>query len=149
MRAELATNEPASDRHVGFSGTRRGMTVWQAAAVGELIRDYAWLDHGDCVGSDAQAHAMAQASGLRTAIHPPTDGSQRAYCQGADIEHAPRAYLTRNRAIVSVADHFVAAPREVAEVWRGSGTWAAIRYARTLRKPLSIVFEDGSVQHER
>ena len=47
---------------VGFTGTREGLTSAQRDALREVLRALApsVLAHGDCVGSDAAAHAVAR-----------------------------------------------------------------------------------------
>jgi hypothetical protein len=58
--------------------------------------------HRDCIGADAQPHVIAKATGFRVVIHPPSDGSKRAFCQG-DAVLTPRPYLVRNRRIVDAS----------------------------------------------
>jgi len=38
-----------------------------------------------------------------------------------------------------------ATPKEKDEQWRGSGTWATIRYSKKKNKPLSVIHTDGAV----
>ncbi len=60
-------------------------------------------------------------------------------CIGADKQSND---LARQRGLM------VAAPKSFAEELR-SGTWATVRYARKQKKPVVIVFPDGSVQNVR
>jgi hypothetical protein len=92
--------------------------------------------HGDCVGADAQAHAMAKADGFRVVIHPPSDDSKRAFCQG-DAVLAPPPYLVRNRRIVDASGVLVATPQGDEEL--RSGTWSTVRYARKIRRAIKII----------
>jgi len=39
-------------------------------------------------------------------------------------------------------------PKGKVEEWRGSGTWATIRYARKVGKPVTIIYPDGEIQEE-
>ena len=136
--------------HVGFTGTQKGMTENQAARVRSLLVELGATDahHGDCIGADADFHAMCLELGLRVHIHPPANDTKRAFCQGAVSTATPREYLTRNRDIVDASHVLIAAPRGAKEQ-RRSGTWATIRNARTAGKPLHLVFPDGSVQTEK
>ncbi len=134
-----------SDIHIGFTGTRRGMTIGQAAKVAELLRDADWLHHGDCDGSDCEVNHIARESGVRTASHPPENGMLRAFCV-TDLTHQPAPYMQRNRSIVNVTCRLIAAPGGMEEELR-SGTWATVRYARRLGKPVTIVFPDGTISN--
>lgn len=133
--------------HVGFTGTRDGMTLAQRKTLSRLVAEHVkgeWVaHHGDCKGADAQFHAGAKKLGARVVGHPPTDPTHRAFC---DFDEARPAapYLTRNQAIVDAADLMFATPREMTEQQRG-GTWATIRMARRARKPIFVVLPDGSV----
>lgn len=131
-------------RAVGFTGTRNGMTQIQTVAVATLIRDFQTLHHGDCNGADEQTHAIAVQSDLRTESHPPIKTVMRAFCQ-ADVIHEPKDYIARNHDIVDATCHLIAAPRTMYE--DNSGTWATIRYARKMFKPVTVVFPDGKVWH--
>lgn len=141
-------------RHVGFTGTQRGMTAAQYAAVGELllarfphaavttpVRSVTF-HHGDCTGADEQAHVIARICGYFIVVHPPTDPKKRAWCTG-DFAMTPAPYLERNAAIVRSTLELIATPGETAEQVR-SGTWATIRQARRLRRPTTIVWPDGT-----
>jgi hypothetical protein len=134
--------------HVGFTGTQNGMTPAQEQEVSRLIYGLAdVLHHGDCVGADAQAHALAKKFDKAVWLHPPENDSKRAWSTGSERVREPLPYLQRNRAIVVESDVMVAAPAQKAEQLR-SGTWATVRYARKCEKPLYLVFPDGSVEFE-
>ena len=134
--------------HVGFTGTQRGMTPPQRAAVMRLLRGMAGLHilhHGDCIGADAEAHAGALALGWSIVVHPPIVVAKRAWCTGPSCEVLPPApYLTRNQHIVDASLLVIATPGEPVEQLR-SGTWATIRYARRQRKQVMIVPPDGAI----
>jgi hypothetical protein len=106
------------------------------------------LHHGDCEGADAQAHQLFDREGKRIVIHPPMDATFRAWCDAephnADVRvEVQRPYLTRNRAIVDACMVLLAGPRETFGESLRSGTWATVRYARSVAKPLVIVRPDG------
>jgi hypothetical protein len=117
---------------VGFTGSRAGMTARQLARVREVLEQATEAHHGDCVGGDAEVHAIAIELGVPVVIHPPDKQKHRACCQGAVRAEPERPYLRRNRDIVRACDLLVAAPKESEEppVQRGQGTWSTVRYAR-------------------
>lgn len=130
--------------NVGFSGTRHGMTEVQLTKVSEIIRDRAKrLSHGDCIGSDAQAHAIAFNARIPIHLHPPENEVLRAFCSGAEVEYEPKPYNDRNRDIVDKNDFLLAAP-DLRSANTKSGTWSTIRYAMKRGKPVYVVFPDGS-----
>jgi hypothetical protein len=126
---------------VGFTGTRRGMTPDQRSAVRLALREFAAdgseFHHGDCVGADEEAAAIARELGYKIVGHPPSNDSKRAFVI-ADEEWKRKDYITRNHDIVNAVDVMIAAPRETKEVLR-SGTWATIRYAQKRKVPMLIV----------
>ena len=131
----------------GFTGTQRGLTRGQRASLVVVIGGLAgWLHHGDCVGSDDEAHDIAVAARLWVAIHPPRDARLRAGRTG-DLVFPTEEYLVRNRIIVDMTRALIAAPAGMAEELR-SGTWSTVRYARRCRRPITLVMPDGSVRQE-
>lgn len=132
---------------IGFTGTRDGMTHEQRRMLAKYlthVQDDTEFHHGDCVGADSEAHAIAKARGLSIVIHPSTLKRQRAYCLGAKAVFAVLPPLERNRVIVDACTHLVAAPAQYQEV-RRSGTWATIRYARKRKRDVLVIWPDGSV----
>lgn len=137
--------------HAGFTGSSKPLSQVQVASVREVLAFlYAggcgWLHHGDCVGGDVEAHAIAVALGMKVWGHPPDNGSKRAYCTCDQLE-PELPYLMRNRAIVRATSCLVAAPGQPCEVAR-SGTWATVRYARTKRRTVYLVLPSGAVSRE-
>lgn len=129
-------------RHVGFSGTRHGMTIHQKLTVGRLLEPFDWVHHGDCIGSDEQVHDIARLMGKKISVHPPTGIMLRANCVG-DENRLPKGYLQRDRDIVNVTIELIVAPKGLTEEAR-SGTWTTARYARNAGKPVTLVLPDGS-----
>lgn len=133
---------------VGFTGTQRGMTGPQAATLERMLR---WakraepdseFHHGDCDGADDQAHDIAvDVVGLEPVIHPPKNPAKRAFKKAARILK-PKPYLTRNHDIVDDTQRLIATPGEREEQLR-SGTWATVRYARKLRRKVTIIYPEG------
>jgi hypothetical protein len=130
---------------LGFTGAKSRMTPAQVATVRRLFAELKLhvLHHGDCIGSDEQAHQEAKDLDAWVVIHPPENDTFRAFCKGDEIR-PPAPYLKRNLDIAKARDGLIATPRTATEVLR-SGTWATVRYARALNRPLWIVLPDGSV----
>lgn len=116
---------------VGFTGTRKGMTLGQVRQLVFLIdRTLAAMTefhHGAAVGADDQAAAevMFRRFKVREVPHRPE-------------HHTSEALLARNREIVDAADLLIAAPESDKEELR-SGTWATVRYARQKGIPVVML----------
>jgi hypothetical protein len=135
---------------VGFTGTSRGMTEAQRLAVAAVLRGLTGVEaghHGDCVGADAEFHALCAELHITVVIHPPADPKKRAWCQGSRLE-PEKPHPDRNHDIVNATDILVAAPAEPAGERLRSGTWATVRYARKRGRPIVIVRPDGTRQGE-
>ena len=135
---------------VGFTGTRRGMTERQLRKLKRFLERPASgivaFHHGDCVGADAQAHALVERTcpAVSIFIHPPSNGALRAFSVVPMMHESshghvfpPAPYMTRNRAIVDACDVLIATPNSTSEAIR-SGTWATVRYARIRGVPVHI-----------
>ena len=140
-------------RHVGFTGTREGMTQKQKEMLhAELLRPTfadAFFHHGDCIGADAEAHDIAERLELRINIHPSDRIAGRALKKpnkGGNL-WPPKPPLERNAIIVAAADVLIACPKQMQEVLR-SGTWATVRYARKKGIEVTIIYPDGSCSME-
>lgn len=143
--------------HIGFTGTRHGMTYSQHAVVWDLImlpqhmdRDIA-LHHGCCVGADDEI--AREASGrdrIHIVGHPVSitrylSDESLSYCD--EIMQPTVSYMKRNAAIVNASQVMIAAPYESEPQKRG-GTWATIGMARKalrrgLLRELYVVGRDG------
>ena len=149
---------------VGITGTRKGMTPPQLrSCVGYMAwinqergaandvnytsppDDYYSLTHGDCVGADAQAWAVAAGFNWDTTALPSiADPKWHANTPSTHIEQR-RPPLERNRLIVDRCHLLLAFPGDGPE--RG-GTWYTINYARANGRHLIIVWPDGTTTHE-
>lgn len=141
--------------HVGFTGTRRGLTDEQQEALVELLGDLAAreegvryaLHHGDCVGADEDAHGIAEEGGWRTVLHPGEDARgespHRAYCDG-DVTMDALPYGQRNMNIVAVTVMLIACPGSPER--RRSGTWSTVRAAQRMGRPVFLIPPDGDVR---
>jgi hypothetical protein len=131
---------------IGFTGTQRGMTAHQKARLVTILTalwpeadELKWeFHHGDCVGADFEAATIAKQLGFWIVGWPPEIATKRAYFK-SDETHDPAPYLERNRFIVNATERLIAAPKENEEVLR-SGTWATIRHARKMSRPIDIVW---------
>lgn len=127
----------------GFTGTREGMSERQILALEEILCDgntfTAQFHHGGCHGADMDAHKAAAIYTCRH-VHP---GSVEQHWHwenrndyGTLLPWKP--FLERNYDIVDVCEALIAAPRTLYEE-RRSGTWATIRYARKIGRPVIIL----------
>lgn len=139
---------------VGITGTRFGCTDPQLSALTGALRDLRerWgaqeLHHGDCVGVDLQAAAIATEHGYRTVCHPPDSDEYRGW-HPSDEVLATLPFLVRNRAIVDACDVLIGCPPTDEEIRRG-GTWYTIRYARTVeRVKMLVIGPSGTVTESR
>jgi hypothetical protein len=136
-------------KHIGFTGTRHGMTFEQKQLVANIIRGErgTHAHHGDCVGADAEFHAISDLIGLTIIGHIPVNESDRAFCTfHASMPALP--YMRRNAEIVRCSDIMIATPFEMDEQERGR-TWRTIAITRRARKPLVIVLPNGLCKYER
>lgn len=130
--------------HVGFTGTRDGMTDEQTKQLKRVLADLnsGCFHHGDCLGADSEGHDIADALMYDTHVHPPVSGTHRAFRKGS-FEEPSLDYLARNKQIVNMTSLLIAAPSGPEEL--RSGTWSTIRYARKLSRPVVICWPDGTL----
>lgn len=132
---------------VGFTGTQIGCSPAQKAMLRlrfALMREQSGqceFHHGDCIGADEDAHSEAVAAFFVTVSHPPTAVSKRAFTRN-DIVRQNKEYLARNRDIVDETFGLIACPKGMEEL--RSGTWATVRYARKVKRPIMIIHSDGT-----
>jgi hypothetical protein len=138
---------------VGFTGTRDGMTDEQRRAFIAWMKDHSPVEmhNGCCVGADEDAADVAMSApdlGFtrpRLVAHPPTNRSRvcESVLMFADETRPDADYLARNQAIVDACDVLLACPKGSEK--RRSGTWATVRYARRVSKPVILFLPDGTV----
>lgn len=128
---------------VGFTGNRDGMTEEQRKTVKHLlsIRPVE-LHHGDCIGCDAFAHTIATDLRIPIIGHPPDLPGQRMFLHYAE-EREEKPYLERNHDIVDETNILIACPNKAEANAMRSGTWATVRYARKVGKPIIVVYPSG------
>ena len=134
-----------SNRKIGFTGTREGLTDEQHQVLLNLIiaSDPTEVHHGDCVGADAYCHTIAVNQKIPVILHPPDLPGLRMFCtQSASEIREEKPYLDRNHDIVDETDILIACPKGGQETIR-SGTWATVRYARKQGKQVIIIYPSG------
>lgn len=140
-RKQAASARLVLERLAGQAQTLRGASE----AGRQARRAENELHHGVCVGGDAQLHRIAQTLGFSIIGHPPQDQHKMAlHLDGFTLLHTPAPYLERNEAVVDATEVMLAAPRTFDEQLR-SGTWATVRYARRVGKPVWMVYPDGRI----
>ena len=140
-------------RKIGFTGTRHGMTKEQKTAVESFLKENVFheLHHGDCIGSDKDAHDIVdnyrkkEGKPIKIVGHPPKYGKYRARCQ-CDLMLPADDYLTRNHHIVDASDILIATPDTRERLH--SGTWSTVRYARKKDKKIYIFDKHGNLTKE-
>lgn len=132
-------------QNIGFTGTRQVITSAQHEALKNVLTEVNGIrfHHGDCIGADEVAHRIADELGYVIHIYPPKDKKYTANLEGY-IRYQPREYLERNHMIVRACDILVAVPSTSQEQLR-SGTWATVRYARKLHRPVIIIKPNGEM----
>jgi len=114
-------------KHIGFTGTRKGMTDAQRDTLTNLLTiemaygDVNTFHHGCEEHADREAAKIAKALGFRVIGHP-GPGSIADGMQDCDEVRQLLPYLERNRVIVDSSSVLYAAPSSYVEQQR-SGTW--------------------------
>ena len=123
-------------KHVGFTGTRKGMSWLQEIRLVEIPSGLKtencdiYFHHGSCIGADCQADNIARNFECKMYIHPSNDSKTRIHCvELGDTVYSPKPHLVRDRDIVNAVSLLIGAPKGDKEELR-SGTWTTVRYAR-------------------
>lgn len=142
---------------IGFTGSRNRMNALQEtilhdrwvkiAAEAARLGVPVWLIHGGCHGSDLCARDLARSLGFLTRCYP---GDELQYHESLKVDtetRPPCYYLDRNHRIVRDCGELFATPKEdqFHESQR-SGTWATIRYARSVEKRRQVICSDGVIR---
>lgn len=150
--------------HIGFTGTRYGMSEAQQLEVAALVATIfdvgqislsslrLYAHHGCCKGGDEQFHQIVRQHRDVIIIGHPMIGIEwqatNLYAECHDMRK-PKAPLVRNGDIVTESLHaMIAAPFEDVKQDRG-GTWRTIDMANKAKRPLAIVWRSGEVTKER
>jgi len=134
---------------VGFTGTQEGTTNEQFAACTEffLSEDVSEFHHGACIGADEEIHKLVVIMKSKVYKYPSTVTTKLGKCPGGYLACQAMHPLKRNPLIVDAVDMLLACPKTQYEI-RRSGTWATIRYARKVGKPIMIIFPNGEIRKE-
>jgi hypothetical protein len=105
--------------------------------------------HGDCVGADCEAHALAESLGLFIHVYPGQNAKQsiikRAFCRPTKGTVYPIAHFyVRNKMIVDRCEVLIACPGKNRE---GGGTAHTMLYAEKIKRKMYVIFEHGSIVH--
>src|ERR1700693_4636790 len=126
---------------VGFTGTRKGASELQLKRVEQALYSLgtSWFVHGGSEGADKQAHFIAKMLMVKIRVRPAVN----CWWPDADDLTHSKPPLERNKDIVNDVQYMLACPAIFEEELR-SGTWATIRYAREIHKPLAIIWPDDT-----
>lgn len=142
---------------VGFTRTRAGLQAAQRAALGtfllmDLSERVTEFVHGSCQGADVQAARLARHifdAGCRIVARPGPDGDPCRDESGVDDETMPgKNHFARNRDIVLATELLVACP-PCKPMPPSGGTLYTVKFARKQKRPLVIIWPDGSIDDER
>lgn len=135
---------------IGFTGTRRGCTKAQLAALLDYLasKKITEFHHGRCIGSDTDAHHLVRSvhPNARIVLHPSSNPRWQSDVTG-ELMLPPKPPLDRNKTIVRSTWVLVACPAGMEEELR-SGTWATVRFARSKKRPITYVWPDGTITEE-
>lgn len=126
---------------LGFTGSREGMNIWQVQQCIDLIKKIKPKEThlGDCVGADHEFYGLIKGWSSSLVVgHPPINPKNRVFLE-YNWSVKEKEYITRNHDIVKASQLIIAAPKETDSVLR-SGTWATIRFALQMRKPMIIIY---------
>ena len=137
--------------HIGFTGTRMGMTNEQHNSLKRIFTGTNFILHnGQCEGADFQAYEMTKKFNQHIVLHPPKDKKYKFFNPERypfETVCKPKDYLKRNKDIVNDSEILIAVPKESNEVLR-SGTWSTVRYARKKKGRVVIIYPSGKIEIE-
>jgi hypothetical protein len=102
--------------NIGFTGTKRGMTLFQMEWLHNALDAYSaepgerWFLHGDCVGADIEAANIALKLGFKIWTFPPSNNRFRGFFKASDRKEEPAPYIIRDHRIVDNCDLLFATP---------------------------------------
>lgn len=145
--------------HIGFTGTRLGMTAPQARQVAAILDHIRYTGrgltedgdieeirghHGCCEGADLEFGHMCRDRGWLVEGHPGLGDLSDELTSLCIVTHPATGHLARNRNIVSVVRAMIGAPPTALPQARG-GTWYTIKHAREVGRPILVVAPDGTI----
>jgi hypothetical protein len=133
----------------GFTGTRKGATPVQLKRLRVLLAEGrpTQFHHGGAFGADSQAHAIwreeCKGADSMCVVWPADERREAIFQLQQHVRINPiMPPLDRNREIVKRSVLLIACPHTEQEE-RRSGTWATIRVAFALYKPVLILWPSG------
>lgn len=135
--------------HIGFFGTREGLSEHQKSTFHYFflrIRRDVHFHHGDGLGADYSAHAIALRRGSTVIIHPPLDTRQRAFASGAFSVLPAKGTTERTLDIIRASDYVFAAPAGERKDMPQSETWTAISLAIREKTPVTVIYPNGGYE---
>jgi hypothetical protein len=106
---------------------------------------YDQLVSGEAAGWDEVINDIAREAGWKTYGYPSSAHAHRIEVDGrAD----PKRPLERDWDMAEICDAMMAGPAGPESSWPRAGEWATVRYARSLFKPVFIVYPDGKTEYE-
>jgi hypothetical protein len=141
----MSEDKQGQGLHIGFTGTRYGMTEAQKTMLRTHMQEIRGdvFHHGDCIGADAEAHAIALEMGMKIVIPPPVDERHRAFCTGYTEMRSALSHFARNRAIVDESEILLVGPFQMERQSYG-GTWFTHDYGLKRSKKVMLALPDGS-----
>ena len=138
-------------RACGFTGTRHGLTLEQAASLNRVFarlyeQGFRIMHNGVAIGADEESVHLAVGIGFEIVAHPSTIAEQRSET-ALMLARDSRPFfppLTRNYHIVSESEILVAAPKHTKPSKQG-GTWWTVRNAVKRGRAVITVWPDGRV----
>jgi hypothetical protein len=143
--------------HVGFSGSRYGMTEKQKSVVRHFLDSWRVIGvdrtfrHGVCAGADVQADKIARELLYKIGAHP---GPRNAMCcydalkaEGTKFweEHDRKNFHERNVDIVMKSSVLIATPNKMTHSLQGKGgTLYTTRVAVERGRKVYLVLADGT-----
>lgn len=145
-----------TDLHIGFTGTRRGMSPRQKSRVFGLLQHLqpTRFHHGDCIGADDEAGLIAYQLHIPIELHPPIKEVFRAHAErgvtagGIVRINPPKDYYKRDRAIVIATSILIATPLGNGGS-RTGGTWYTVDYATGKKHDTITCYTNGNMDLSR
>lgn len=143
-----APKAPETFEHLGFTGSRWGLTEPQIGRLEVVMEDFrdehgAKISHdGDCKGGDATFNRIALELGLRRVGHPPASEVMRARCDYDELRE-PKPYAARNRDIVDEVAVMIGCPHPRRS---SPGTISTISYAVLQAIPCLVINAYGETE---
>ena len=138
--------------HAAVTGPRKGATQPALLAVAQTLCAYKVivLHDGDAVGVDESVYHLARALGIHVILHPPTSYKWRAFCgDSRDTVRGEKSFKVRDKDMVDESDFLISVPPTALDPSGAGGTGWTTDYARSVNKPLVLIWPNGHATYER